>query len=99
MSMMDHILNRPTKRADQSGALRGGRTWFSRHTINKAKQFSDVSWLRLLAPAILGIGLMVAGQTLLAGDGAAFANLAGLLIFIFSLNGIISRAWQDITHR
>ncbi|MDG2043147.1 MAG: hypothetical protein P8J78_00945 [Maricaulis sp.] len=99
MSMMDHILNRPTKRADEAGALRGGRTWFSRHTINKAKQFSDVSWLRLLAPAILGIGLMVAGQTLLAGDGAAFANLAGLLIFIFSLNGIISRAWQDITHR
>lgn len=97
--MMDHILNRPTKRADEAGALRGGRTWFSRHTINKAKQFSDVSWLRLLAPAILGAGLMVAGQTILQDDFAAFANLAGLLIFIFSLNGIISRAWQDMTHR
>lgn len=96
--MMDHILNRPTKRADEAGALRGGRTWFSRHTINKAKQFSDVSWLRLLAPAIVGAGLMLAGQTVLLGDAAAFANLAGLVTFIVSLNGLISRAWQDMTN-
>ena len=97
--MMDHTLNRPKKRADESGALRGGRTWFSRKTIDRARQFSDVSWWRLLAPAIIGAGLMLAGQTLLSNDGAAFANLAGLLIFIISLNGIISRALQDLTDR
>jgi len=97
---MDHLLHHTPKKADPlRGALRGGRTWFSGQTIHKARQFTDVSWVRLLMPALMGVALMLAGQTILIGDGAALFNLAGLIVFIFSLNGIISRAWQDLSRR
>jgi len=99
MSLVDLLLihRAPKRDGDAHGAIRGGQTWFSSKTIKKARQFKDVSWFRLLAPALIGGLLMFAGQTVLTGDGAALSNLLGLIIFLFSLNGIISRAWQDLT--
>jgi hypothetical protein len=99
MSIMDHTLHTPSQRDDNAHhATRGGRTWFSRKTIWQAQHFTDMSWTRLLFPTIVAILLMLMGQLVLVGEIAALSNLAGLITFVISLNGLLSKAWVSLTN-
>lgn len=91
--MIDHTLDPLPKRTTRTDdGEHGGRMWFSRETMFKASHYADVPWIRIAAPAVLSLALVLAG--LLTGPGAlsGVALLIGLFGSILSLPAAILKA-------
>ncbi|OLF75370.1 hypothetical protein AWH62_05985 [Maricaulis sp. W15] len=93
MSLIDHTLDplpRRTTRTDHD--VRGGRVWFSTDTIDRARSYNDISWLRTARTAIFGAGLITLGLLLGSGGGTSLLILAGIGAVAFNLPALILKA-------
>ncbi|WP_291843639.1 hypothetical protein [Maricaulis sp.] len=93
MSLIDHTLDplpRRTSRTDHD--IRGGRVWFSNDTINRARCYNDISWLRTSRTAILGAGLITLGLFLGSGGASSLLILAGIAAIAINLPALILKA-------
>ncbi len=91
--MIDHTLDplpRRTTRTDHD--VRGGRIWFSRETINKARSYDDVSWLQVSRTAQIGTGLVAAGLLLGAGGASSLLILSGVAAIAINMPALILKA-------
>ena len=91
--MIDHTLDplpRRTTRTDHD--VRGGRIWFSRETINKARSYDDVSWLHVSRTAQIGAGLVTAGLLLGMGGVSSLLILSGVAAIAINMPALILKA-------
>ncbi|WP_297732132.1 hypothetical protein [uncultured Maricaulis sp.] len=91
--MIDHTLDplpRRTTRTDHD--VRGGRIWFSRETINKARSYDDVSWLQVSRTAQIGVGLAAAGLLLGMGGASSLLILSGVAAIAINMPALILKA-------
>jgi len=91
--MIDHTLDplpRRTTRTDHD--VRGGRIWFSRETINKARSYDDVSWLQVSRTAQIGAGLMAAGLMIGSGAASSVLILSGVVAIAANMPALILKA-------
>tara|TARA_Y100000052_G_C2944451_1_gene82850 strand:- start:652 stop:954 length:303 start_codon:yes stop_codon:yes gene_type:complete len=85
MSMIDHTLDPLPKRITRTDeGEHGGRMWFSKETVFQASHYADVPWIRVLAPAVLSLSLVLAG--LLTGPG----SLSGLALLVGFIGCVLS---------
>ena len=93
MSLIDHSfdpLPRRTTRKDHD--VRGGRIWFSRETINKARSYDDVSWLRVSRTAQIGAALVAAGLLIGAGGTSSLLILSGVAAIASNITALLLQA-------
>ena len=76
--MIDHTLDPLPKRTTRTDeGEHGGRMWFSKETVFQAAHYADVPWLRVLAPAVLSLSLVLAGLLTGPSSLSGLALLAG----------------------
>ncbi len=91
--MIDHTLDplpKRTTRTDQGG--HGGRMWFSKDTVFKASHYSDVPWIRVAAPAVFSVSLVLAGLATGPGSLSGLALLVGAIGCAVSLPTVVLKA-------
>ena len=91
--MIDHTLDPLPRRATRTDHdSRGGRTWFSRDTMNRAQHFADVSWASVLRPVLISAVIAFTGLVLAPGTLPAFMMLGGVAGLVLTLPCVVRKA-------
>lgn len=91
--MIDHTFDPLPKRSTRTDHdVRGGRIWFSRETINKARSYDDVSWLQVSRTAQIGAGLVAGGLLLGSGGMSSLMILSGVAAIAINMPALILKA-------
>ena len=82
--MIDKTFDPWPKRAHRRGRpASDSKFWFGRETGWSAEHYCDLTWMAVLMPAFLGLGLLAVSTVLPGTDFPAFLRLvsAGLVLF------------------